>query len=142
MRKLVLTLATMAGLTASVITYEDVITIVSVFQEKQYKKINVASIPKDTLDKIKKNYGNYTVKEAYKADDGEYKLVLSKDGVDLTRYFYLFGRPDKNTKLKKLRLLFLWVCELDCLICHCGQRPNVYVIGNSHNDCLQCIRYA
>lgn len=81
----------MAGLTASVITYEDVITIVSVFQEKQYKKIDVASIPKDTLDKIKKDYGNYTVKEAYKADDGEYKLVLSKDGVDLTATFTSSG---------------------------------------------------
>ena len=91
MRKLVLTLATMVGLTASVITYEDVTTVVSMFQEKQYKKIDVAAIPKDTLDKIKKDYGNYTVKEAYKADDGEYKLVLSKDGVDLTATFTSTG---------------------------------------------------
>lgn len=91
MRKLVLTLATIAGLTASVITYEDVTTVISVFQEKQYKKIDVTSIPKDTLDKIKKDYGNYTVKEAYKAEDGEYKLVLSKDGVDLTATFTSTG---------------------------------------------------
>ncbi|MGQ2984673.1 hypothetical protein [Flavobacterium sp.] len=91
MRKLILTLATMAGLTTSVITYEDVTTVVSMFQEKQYKKIDVASIPKDTLNKIKKDYGNYTVKEAHKADDGEYKLVLSKDGVDLTATFTSSG---------------------------------------------------
>lgn len=91
MRKLVLTLATMAGMGASVITEADVNIIVSVFQEKQYKKIDVASIPKDTLDKIKKDYGNYTVKEAHKADDGEYKLVLTKDGIDLTATFTSSG---------------------------------------------------
>ena len=91
MKKFVVTLATIAGITASVITYEDVTTVISVFQEKQYKKIEVAAIPKDTLDKIKKDYGNYTVKEAYKADDGEYKLVLSKDGVDLTATFTSTG---------------------------------------------------
>lgn len=87
MRKLVLALATMAGLTASVITKADVETVISVFQEKQYKKIEVSSVPKDTLDKIKKNYGNYTIKEAYKANDGEYKLVLTKDGIDLIATF-------------------------------------------------------
>ncbi|MCW4468754.1 hypothetical protein OGH69_07265 [Flavobacterium sp. MFBS3-15] len=91
MKKFIVTLATIAGITASVITYEDVNTVISVFQDKQYKKIDVAAIPKDTLNKIKKDYGNYTVKEAYKADDGEYKLVLSKDGVDLTATFTSTG---------------------------------------------------
>ncbi|MEL1244646.1 hypothetical protein AAEO56_10265 [Flavobacterium sp. DGU11] len=81
----------MAGLTASVITTADAATIISVFQEKQYKKIDVAAVPKDTLDKIKKDYGNYTIKEAYKAEDGEYKLVLTKDGVDLTGTFTASG---------------------------------------------------
>ncbi len=91
MRKLFLTLATMASLTASVITTADLDTIVSVFQEKQYKKIDVSAVPKDTLDKIKKNYGNYTIKEAYKSDDSEYKLVLTKDGIDLTATFTSSG---------------------------------------------------
>ncbi len=63
----------------------------TIFQEKQYKKITVSDIPKEVLDKIKKSYGSYSIKEAYKADDGEYKLVLSKDGVDLTATFTQAG---------------------------------------------------
>ena len=56
-------------------------------QEKQYKKIDVSAVDKAALEKIKKSYGTYTIKEAHKADDGEYKLVLNKDGVDLTATF-------------------------------------------------------
>ena len=56
-------------------------------QEKQYKKIDVSAVDKAALEKIKKSYGTYTIKEAYKAEDGEYKLVLNKDGVDLTATF-------------------------------------------------------
>ncbi|PZR19154.1 MAG: hypothetical protein DI539_15035 [Flavobacterium psychrophilum] len=62
-----------------------------IFQEKQYKKINVSDIPKEVLDKIKKKYGDYTIKEAHRADDGEYKLILSKDGVDNTATFTSTG---------------------------------------------------
>lgn len=60
-------------------------------QEKQYKKIDVSAVNKTALEKIKKGYGTYVIKEAYKADDGEYKLVLSKDGVDLTATFTSAG---------------------------------------------------
>lgn len=60
---------------------------VSLIQEKQYKKIQVSEISAEATEKIKKGYGQYTIKEAYKADDGDYKLVLSKDGVDLTATF-------------------------------------------------------
>lgn len=62
-----------------------------VFQEKQYKKIEVTAIDKAAMDKINKSYGSYTVKEAYKAEDGEYKLKLSKDGVDTTATFTASG---------------------------------------------------
>jgi hypothetical protein len=48
-------------------------------------------MPKEVLDKIKKQYGNYTIKEAHKADDGEYKLILSKDGIDNTATFTKAG---------------------------------------------------
>lgn len=57
---------------------------ISIFQEKKYKKIKVEEVSKDVLAKIQKNYGNYTIKEAHRADDGEYKLILTKDGVDTT----------------------------------------------------------
>lgn len=90
MKKLFLILVAIAGFSASAsVTIHN--NVVSVYQEKQYKKINVADIPKDVLDKIKKQYGNYTIKEANKADDGEYKLVLSKDGIDNTATFTAAG---------------------------------------------------
>lgn len=60
-------------------------------QEKQYKKIDVAEVSKQALDKIKKSYGEYTIKEAFRADDGEYKLVLTKDGVNLIATFTAAG---------------------------------------------------
>lgn len=60
-------------------------------QEKQYKKIKVSEVSAESLEKIRKQYGNYTIKEAFKADDGEYKLVLTKDGVDLTATFTSAG---------------------------------------------------
>lgn len=56
----------------------------NVYQEKQYKKIDVSEVSKDVLAKIKKDYGNYTIKEAHKAEDGDYKLILTKDGIDTT----------------------------------------------------------
>jgi len=58
-----------------------------IFQEKQYTKIDVSKVSKEALDNIKKGYGNYTIKEAYVAADGEYKLVLTKEGTDLTATF-------------------------------------------------------
>ncbi|MHA3788786.1 hypothetical protein ACX0HA_11285 [Flavobacterium hauense] len=91
MKKLFFILALITGFssTASTITYTN--TVVSVHQEKQYKKIEVSQVAKEALDKIKKSYGSYTIKEAHRADDGEYKLVLSKDGVDTTATFTAAG---------------------------------------------------
>ncbi len=60
---------------------------VQLLQEKQYKKIEVSEVAPEAMEKIKKGYGQYTIKEAYRAEDGEYKLVLTKDGVDLTATF-------------------------------------------------------
>ncbi|KGO91910.1 hypothetical protein [Flavobacterium subsaxonicum] len=88
MKNLFLALAVMAGVAATATTIKNNSTTISVnYQEKQYKKIQVSEVSKEALDKIKKSYGNYTIKEAHKADDGEYKLVLAKDGVDLTATF-------------------------------------------------------
>lgn len=90
MKKLIFSLITIFMLSASTTSAAICSEIISI-QEKQYKKINVADIPKEVLDKIKKQYGNYTIKEAHKADDGEYKLILSKDGVDNTATFTASG---------------------------------------------------
>ena len=72
--------------TAAVTTWNSQIEI-NITQEKQYSKIDVSKVSKQALDNIKKGYGNYTIKEAYVAADGEYKLVLTKDGTDLTATF-------------------------------------------------------
>lgn len=87
MKRLFLLFAVLAGLTGSAATTDLTSDIVHYYQEKQYKKIDVSAIPQETLDKIKKSYGTYTIKEASKADDGEYKLVLTKDGIDSTATF-------------------------------------------------------
>lgn len=86
MKKLFLMLAFATGLTAnaaSLVTNSTEITV----QEKQYKKIDASKVSPEVLEKIKKGYGNYNIKEAYVAADGEYKLVLTKDNTDLTATF-------------------------------------------------------
>lgn len=87
MRKLFLALAVMAGMSATAAVTIQNNEVTAVYQEKQYKKIDVSQVSKEALDKIKKSYGTYTIKEAHKADDGEYKLLLTKDGVDTTATF-------------------------------------------------------
>jgi len=88
MRKLFFAVCILSGFasTAATSVFKSDLSI-SIRQEKQYKKIELSEVSKDALDKIKKSYGNYTLKEAYKAEDGEYKLVLTKDGTDLTATF-------------------------------------------------------
>lgn len=43
------------------------------------------------MDKMKKDYGDYTIKEAYRAEDGENKLVLDRQGTTLTELFTATG---------------------------------------------------
>jgi len=86
MKKLLLMLAITAGFTANAATIVKNSAEINI-QEKQYKKIEVSKVSAEALDKIKKGYGNYTIKEAHVAADGEYKLVLTKDNTDLTAIF-------------------------------------------------------
>lgn len=86
MKKLVLMLAIATGFTANA-TLSLANPVSQHLQEKQYKKIEISQVSKDALEKIKKGYGNYTIKEAHVAADGEYKLVLTKDNTDLTATF-------------------------------------------------------
>lgn len=91
MKNLFLTFAVLLSLSATASITINNKFVVSVLQEKQYKKIEVSQVTKEALDKIKKGYGSYTIKEAYRADDGEYKLVLTKDGIDITATFTSAG---------------------------------------------------
>ena len=97
MKKVLFILAALTGFSATAaITLKN--QVISVYQEKQYKKIEVSQVSKDAMEKIKKNYGSYTIKEAYKAEDGEYKLVLTKDGIDTTATFTSTGNLIKILK--------------------------------------------
>ncbi|KGO85410.1 hypothetical protein Q765_16195 [Flavobacterium rivuli WB 3.3-2 = DSM 21788] len=88
MKTFCIALAAMAtfAATAAPLTIKDS-TEKNISQEKQYTKIDVSKVSKEALEKIKKGYGNYTIKEAWVAADGEYKLILTKDGTDLTATF-------------------------------------------------------
>lgn len=84
MKKVLLILAASTGLTATAVTLTPHLFDINIHQEKKYKKIEVSEVSKEALATIKKSYGNYTIKEAHRADDGEYKLILTKDGIDTT----------------------------------------------------------
>ena len=82
----------MTALTASAGVTVKNSTVYTLKQEQDtYKKIKVTDIPKEVLDKIHKNYGDYEIKEAYKSDEGNYKLLLMKDGIGLTASFTKAG---------------------------------------------------
>lgn len=87
MKNIIIAAALIVNLSAFAVTPKAAAVVAELHQEKQYTKIEVSAVDKGALDKIKKSYGTYTIKEAYKAADGEYKLVLSKEGVDLTATF-------------------------------------------------------
>lgn len=64
---------------------------INILQEKTYNPIEASAIPADVLKNISSKYGGYTLKEAHTAADGEYKLVLAKDGKTVTAYFSSTG---------------------------------------------------
>lgn len=64
---------------------------INVLQEKTYAPIEASAIPAEALKNISSKYGGYTLKEAHASEDGEYKLVLSKDGKTVTAYFTSTG---------------------------------------------------
>lgn len=63
-------------------------TTVSANQEKEYKKVEQSQIAPDVLKQAVAKYQNYSLVEALVAQDGtEYKLVLTKDGKNLTAFY-------------------------------------------------------
>ena len=63
-------------------------TTVSANQEKEYKKVEQSQIAPDVLKQAVTKYQNYSLVEALVAEDGtEYKLVLTKDGKNLTAFY-------------------------------------------------------
>lgn len=88
--KKILALAVIAlgfGINANASTQTNNSTEINILQEKTYTPIEASAIPADALKNISSKYGGYTLKEAHVAEDGEYKLILSKDGKTVTAYF-------------------------------------------------------
>lgn len=54
-------------------------TAAAVQQEKDYKTIDPVSVNNEALKTVLTKYKGHIIKEAFRAEDGEYKLVLSKD---------------------------------------------------------------
>lgn len=79
------------GITANANTLKNDSNEINILQEKTYTPIEASAIPADALKNISAKYGGYTLKEAHVAADGEYKLILSKDGKTVTAYFSSTG---------------------------------------------------
>lgn len=62
-------------------------TVISFDQEKEYKKVETSQVSAEVLKQAGAKYAGYALTEAHVAADGEYKLVLSKDGKSLKAYF-------------------------------------------------------
>lgn len=88
---LLASLALGLGITTTATASDKTTDQISVIQEKQYKQIEPSAIPADVLKNISSKYGGFTIKEAHVADDGEYKLILSKDDKTVTAYFSSTG---------------------------------------------------
>lgn len=93
MKKILLVTAITLGLgiNANATTEKNISTEINILQEKTYSPIEASAIPADALKNISAKYGGYTLKEAHASADGEYKLVLSKDGKTVTAYFTSTG---------------------------------------------------
>ncbi|HMI06623.1 MAG TPA: hypothetical protein VK528_03680 [Flavobacterium sp.] len=64
-------------------------------EKKDFKKIDPVTVNNDALKTILKNYKGHSIQEAWRATDGEYKLVLTKDKKNKTVYI------DKSGKIIK-----------------------------------------
>jgi hypothetical protein len=93
MKKILLVTAITLGLgiSANAFTAKNNSIELNILQEKTYTPIEASAIPADALKNISSKYGGYTLKEAHKAEDGEYKLILSKDGKTVIAYFSATG---------------------------------------------------
>ena len=60
-------------------------------QQKEYKKIETSQVPADVLKQASSKYSGFALTEAHVSEDGEYKLVLAKDGKSVKAYFKSTG---------------------------------------------------
>lgn len=78
--------------TATMTTYER--------HQKEYKKIEDVEVPADILKAASAKYSGYALTEAYMAEDGEYKLILSKHSKPVAVYFKATGEFIKEEVIR------------------------------------------
>ena len=66
-------------------------SILSIDQEKEFKKIETTQIPAEVLKQASTKYSGFALKGAQASEDGEYKLILFKDGKSVTAHYRSTG---------------------------------------------------
>lgn len=76
---------------ASVVQTNDYKSILRIDQEKEFKKIETTQIPAEVLKQASTKYSGFALKGAQASDDGEYKLILFKEGKSITAHYKSTG---------------------------------------------------
>lgn len=99
MKNLFLTAALVLALSVNAATTTIVSnTVITEKQEKEYTKVEPSKVSAQVLKEIETKYEGYTISEASQAKDGEYKLVLTRDGKIVTVYYKNNGEFVKEQK--------------------------------------------
>lgn len=64
--------------------------------QKEYKEIDPVSVNNDALKTVLTKFKGHSIQEAFRAEDGDYKLVLSKDKKAKTVYIAKTGKIIKE----------------------------------------------
>lgn len=92
------TLVSTFTVNASVVQNNTYYSILSVDQEKEFKKIETTQIPAEVLKQASTKYSGFALKGAQASEDGEYKLVLFKDGKSVTAHYRSTGEFVKEAR--------------------------------------------
>lgn len=92
MKTIFLTTAILLSLSANAVTaVASNQVVISLYQEKEYKKVETNQVPADILKQASSRYSGYALTEAYASENGEYKLILSKDAKTVKAYYKSTG---------------------------------------------------
>lgn len=101
MKNLFLTVAFIFALKASASSVKlinQAETVIKADQEKEFKKVETTQIPAEILKQASTKYSGYSLKGAQASEDGEYKLVLYKDGKSVTAHYKSTGEFVKEAQ--------------------------------------------
>ena len=73
-------------------------TVVMQNKEVKYTEIKSEDLPEAVTNSIAKDYSGYAVDEAYKGDDGSYKVLVSNK---TTKYTLFYGKDGNLIKVEQ-----------------------------------------